>query len=194
MIGDLANQPPGYANVPDWMFLAAMEGGITTLPAPLGIIIKEHPFPPPVYEFATKKPEAFETSVIASYEDDWALYRNESPEAAYAAVIDESGAITPCVHSKNGGLIEVSCTAVPAGVLRIYEFGLRGWKATVDDGRTSTVPESDWLRVPLTAGNHRVSFSYAPWYAWAGLILLPVPWVLIIGLCVINYRRPATFV
>ena len=194
MVGDLANQPPGYANVPDWMFLAAMEGGITTLPAPLGIIIKEHPFPPPVYEFATKKPKAFETSVIASYEDDWALYRNESPEAAYAAVIDESGAITPCVHSKNGGLIEVTCTAVPAGVLRIYEFGLRGWKATVDDGRTSTVPESDWLRVPLTAGNHRVSFSYAPWYAWAGLILLPVPWVLIIGLCVINYRRPATFV
>ena len=194
MINDLAKQPPGYANLPDWMFIAAMERGISSLPTPLGIIIKEHPSPPPAYLFATKKPEAFATSVIASYADDWALYRNENPDAAYAAVVDESGAITPCGHSKNGGQIEISCTAVPAGVLRVYEFGLRGWTANVDNGRTGAVPEGDWLRMPLTAGNHRVSFSYAPWYSWAGLIMLVVPWVLVIGLCVINYRRPATFV
>lgn len=194
MIDDLANQPHGYANVPDWMFLVAMERGVSTLPAPLGIIIKDHPFPPPKYEFATKKPEVFATSVIASYDDSWVLYRNESPDAAYAAVIDESGAITPCGHSKNGGQIEVRCIAVPAGELRVYEFGLRGWTATIDDGRTSAVAVSDWVRVPLTAGDHRVVFSYAPWYAWAGVIMLAVPWLLIFALCVIHYRRTAASV
>jgi hypothetical protein len=174
------------------MFIAAMEHGLSSRPTTLGIIIKEHPLPPPAYEFATEMPTGFAASVVASYQDTWVLYRNDTPDAAYAAVFDESGGIIPCGHTKNGGQIVVTCTGTPTGELRIYEFGLRGWTATIDNGRTIAVPVSDWVRVPLTAGDHRVVFSYGPWYAWAGLIMLAVPWLLIFALCVIYYRRTAS--
>lgn len=191
VIADMATLPQGYLEMPDWMFLPAMEAGIKNPRYVSSIAVKGHSFPPANYFLTQKVPES-PTTQLRAYADNWLLLRNDVPDSAYAAIQTHSGATIPCRHRGDGGDITVECEADEAGILRVHEFALDGWMVTSSDGTTSPVPIGDWLTVATPAGGTTYRFTYTPWYAWVGVWLIPTSWFVVFVLLWRAVRSPAT--
>jgi hypothetical protein len=194
MISDSARLDDGYVEMPDWMFLRAMENDVRSASYVSSVKLYNRIFPPPRYIFTQKIPDTIPTTLLAEYRDEWKLLQNDAPEAQYAVLQRADGTDLPCDSTARNGVISVTCASEQQGLVKLLVHALPGWEYALDGHSYQAVSGREWLTAPFPIGEHTITFRYAPWYAWAGLIMLMVPWVLVIGLCVINYRRPATSV
>jgi hypothetical protein len=194
MISDSTRLVDGYIEMPDWMFLRAMEKDVRSASYVSSVKLSNRTFPPPKYIFTQKIPETIPTTLLAEYRDEWKLLQNNAPEAQYAVLQRAVGPDVPCNSTARNGVISVTCASEEPGTVRLLVHALPGWEYALEGQSYQSVSGRDWLTAPFPIGQHTITFRYGPWYAWAGLIMLAVPWLLIFSLCVIHYRRTAASV
>jgi hypothetical protein len=192
MISDSTRLVDGYIEMPDWMFLRAMEKDVRSASYVSSVKLSNRTFPPPKYIFTQKIPETIPTTLLAEYRDEWKLLQNNAPEAQYAVLQRAVGPDVPCNSTARNGVISVTCASEEPGTVRLLVHALPGWEYALEGQSYQSVSGRDWLTAPFPIGQHTITFRYGPWYAWAGLIMLAVPWLLIFSLCVIFYRRTAS--
>jgi hypothetical protein len=82
-------------------------------------------------------------------------------------------------YSPNRVVVEVDLPAVAYVVLS--DMWYPGWTATDNGRRTSVIPANVAFRaVPLSAGKHRVEFTYRPAGLWLGASVSAVAWLAVI--------------
>lgn len=194
MMSDSARLDDGYVEMPDWMFLRAMEQDVRSASYVSSVKLSNRTFTPPRYIFTQKIPDSFPTTLLAEYRDEWKLVQNDAPEAQYAVLQRADGTDVPCESTARNGVISVTCASEEQGTVRLLVHALPGWEYALEGHSFQPISGREWLSAPLPSGKQIITFRYSPWYAWAGLIMLPVSWVLIFALCVISTRRTASSV
>jgi len=86
--------------------------------------------------------------------------------------------------------IVIDATASDRSVLVLTDVFYPGWTVTVD-GHSAPIDRVDYLLrgVPLSAGTHRIEFSYQPASFEAGWIISVVSTVAVIALALLGWRR-----
>lgn len=95
----------------------------------------------------------------------WARFEAEGGD------LDSSGG-DPAIRERTDGRIRIDASPTQATHLVVAVANDRGWRATVD-GAPARIEDNDlaFIRVPLTAGTHRVELIYRPPLLGAGLAL-----------------------
>lgn len=189
IIDVLNNQPHGVVRAPNWLLMPLLANHYKMTDVVIPWQAPMNPLPEPTYMVEMTQPENSE--LIAVHDENWSIYRNLSPTAAYATVIHADGTATPCISDAIGGDIQVQCRIDQPGELRIAEYMLPGWQVTVNDNlgsfgtasdtRTDTI---DFILLPINAGDSTIQLRYEPWFATFGMYAYVGGWVVSILLLV----------
>jgi hypothetical protein len=119
--------------------------------------------------------------MVKEFEGEF-LYLNS--EAEYAIIIDQQGNRTICSAIGTGGKVDVTCHAPTNGKLVVYENWWPGWKVWID-GKPAPLIGTDFLKVNINSGEHKIRFRYIPIDAYFGMAVSLIG----IGLCVYLWSR-----
>jgi hypothetical protein len=189
ILTDLQQQSHGYIDNPDWMFISMMQNDLKSANYYSSVILKDRSFPPPQYMLTQKIPETIPTSIVNTYGDDWKLLKNDAPDQQYASLLSDDESYSICTSTGIGGHVTVSCNSEKSGMIRVLVNAVPGWEYSLNGDDYRAEPVGQWLTVDVPAGQNTVIFRYEPWYAWAGLFMIPLSWITVIALLVYTTRR-----
>jgi hypothetical protein len=189
ILTDLQQQSHGYIDNPDWMFISMMQNDLKSANYYSSVILKDRSFPPPQYMLTQKIPETIPTSIVNTYGDDWKLLKNDAPDQQYASLLSDDESYSICTSTGIGGQVTVSCNSEKSGMIRVLVNAVPGWEYSLNGDDYRAEPVGQWLTVDVPAGQNTVIFRYEPWYAWAGLFMIPLSWITVIALLVYTTRR-----
>jgi hypothetical protein len=166
----LNTEPHGLVQAPNWLLMPLlannykMTGVVIPWQKPVNIL------PEPQYMVEMEQP--VNSELIAVHDENWSIYRNLAPTAAYAVVFHADGATTPCRAHATAGDVDVECTLDQPGELRVAEFMLPGWLAmrnniavALNHDAVGNDDNLNFIRLPVDAGESTIALRYRPWYA-----------------------------
>jgi hypothetical protein len=172
----------------EWMHLLLLDSHVNITNLHMAWQIEGAQFPPAEYEIRLEVPGGMHQ--VRQYNDDWMLVQSDNPETRYAVVYAPDNSVIPCeAPVARGGSILVHCDTSAGGVLRVFEHAVWGWTSTVQ-GVTSVTPrDTDWITADVPSGVQTVRFTYQPWTALVGVLLLCLGWGTVGGWVLWSFGR-----
>lgn len=174
---DLADLPPGYVELEaDWLLVTMLEARYKINNMHMSWWIDGREPPPAQYMVTTENREGF--TVVREYWEGWKLMANTDTNATYATFYGADGIPQACDFQSRAGFVDVQCDVPSDGIIRVYEYALPGWTATVN-GQSAVVADRDgWVSVPVSIGTVDMQLRFAAWHATFGMMLHVLGYVL----------------